>query len=150
MRADVIPKIGWPGVLLILDFVGDSRNFSKSVNSDPSQFLGNYWKPVNFEGLAQQFSSSTHYKPDFPEKKKAELRAKSGLAASFPQHLHYEHHGNAQFTARQLDSAPIQAGVDFQPIHSITSQKRAPACAISDPFRSRRPDLPHADWPRNV
>lgn len=125
------------GILLILDFAGDSRNFSKSVNSDPpansSATAGN---PSISKALLNSSTHRYHYESDFPGEKKArELLAKSGRAASYPQHLHHEPHGNAQFTAG-LDSTPVQAYVNFQPIHPITPQERAPARAISDPFRS--------------
>jgi IGR protein motif. len=124
-----------PGVLLILDFAGDSRNFSKSVNSDP---------PANSSATAGTLSiakallnGSPHrhyYKVDFPREKKArELLAKSERAAFYPQHLHHEPHGNAQFTAG-LGNTSVQACIHFQPIYPITPQERAPARAISDPF----------------
>ena len=81
------------------------------------------------------FTGTYYYESDLPGKIARELLAKSELAAYFPQHFHHERHGNAQFTARQLDSTPIQARVNFKPIYSITPQQHPSTRAIPNPFR---------------
>lgn len=127
-----------PGILLILDSAGDSRNFSKSVNSDPRPIPRQLLDTCQFQRHCSTIPLiDTTTNPIFPGRKKSrELLASRGLCHPTRKHLHHEPHGNAQFTAWQLDSTPIQACVNFQPIHPITPQERAPTRAISDPFRS--------------